>query len=110
MRVYENFMRKETNYKENRYLLTDRENIAQIYRFLRDNNGWKYSMEELYMSIKPVRMNYAQMRVSLEIMYELGILIHDTDRGRIDLPMQPTKVNIPDSKIYQRMMDLSLNL
>ncbi|MBR2589441.1 MAG: single-stranded-DNA-specific exonuclease RecJ [Clostridia bacterium] len=110
MRVYENFMRDEANQKEVRYLLTDRENIAQIYRFLRENNGWKYSVEELYMSLKPVRMNYSQMRVSLEIMYELGLLIHDTDRGRIDLPMNPFKVNIPDSKIYQKMMDLSESL
>ncbi|MBQ3431441.1 MAG: hypothetical protein IJG23_01510, partial [Clostridia bacterium] len=109
LRIYENFMRNETNKEEIRFLHTDRENIAQIYRYLRDHNGWKFSAEELYMSIQPVRMNYAQMRVSLEIMYELGLLIHDTDRDRIDLPMQVSKVNIPDSKIFQKIDRLSNN-
>ena len=102
--VFENFMRKESNEKEIRYLSTDREKIAVIYRFIRDNNGWAHTSEELFMALKPGAMNYSQMLLSLEIMLELGVLIKDTDRGRIDLPMEPMKVNIPDSGLYQRLL------
>ncbi len=110
MRVFENFVRSETNRKEIDYILTNRDHIAQIYRFLRDNNGWKFSLEELYMNLRPVIMNYAQMRLSLEIMKELGLVIEDTERGRIDLPIEPTKVNIPDSALFQHMLHLSETL
>ena len=103
LRVFENFMRGETNAREIAYVSTDRDKIAQIYRFLRDSNGWKFTPEELYMSLRPVIMNYSQMRLSLEIMIELGLVIYDADRGRIDLPMQPKRVNIPDSKLFQKM-------
>ncbi|MBR0414175.1 MAG: single-stranded-DNA-specific exonuclease RecJ [Clostridia bacterium] len=110
LRIYENFMRSETGKNEIEYLLTDRDNIAQIYRFLRDNNGWQFSKEELYMRIRPVMMNYSQLCLSLDIMIELGIVIRDTDRGRIDLPIEPEKVNIADSKLYRKMLDLSQKL
>lgn len=109
-RVYENFMRGETNRAELASIITNRDNIAQIYRFIRARNGWKFSMEELYMNLKPVIMSYCQMRISLEIMIDLGIVIYDTDRGRIDLPIQPMKVNIPDSAIYKKINELSENL
>ncbi|MBE6817642.1 MAG: single-stranded-DNA-specific exonuclease RecJ [Ruminococcaceae bacterium] len=110
LRIFENFMRSETTKNEMEFLLTGRDNIAQIYRFLRDNNGWQFSTEELYMCIKPVRMNYSQMRLSLAIMIELGIVIADAQRGRIDLPIEPEKVNISDSRLYRKMMDLSQTL
>ncbi|MBQ6380187.1 MAG: single-stranded-DNA-specific exonuclease RecJ [Clostridia bacterium] len=110
LRVYENFMRDETNRKEIDYIRTNRDNIAQIYRFLRDNNGWKFSEEELYMQLKPVIMNYSQMRLSLAIMIELGLVIDDKNLGRLDLPMETNKVNIQDSKLYQKMDRLSQTL
>ena len=110
MRIYENFLRGETNKKEISVILTERNNIAQIYRFIRAQNGWRFSKEELYMNLKPTIMNFSQMCLSLDIMIELGIVINDVDRGRIDLPIEPLKVNIPDSKLYQKMIELSENL
>ena len=103
--VFENFMRNEINSKEIKYILTDRDNIAQIYRFIKENNGWVSSLEELYMSLKPVRMNFSQFMLSMKIMLELGIVIRDDDRDRYDLPIFSEKVNIPDSVYYQKMLD-----
>lgn len=104
--VFENFMRDEINKKEIRYISTNRDNIAQIYLFLRDNNGWGYSFEELYMNLKPSKMNFSQMLLSLEIMKDLELVVDDRVRGRLDLPIQREKVNIPDSKIFQKMNKL----
>ena len=110
LRIYENFLRGETNKKEISHIVTDRNNIAQIYRFIRHNNGWKFSKEELYMNLRPTIMNFSQMCLSLDIMIELGIVVYDVDRGRIDLPIEPMKVNIPDSRLYKKMLELSENL
>ena len=103
--VFENFMRNEMNSKEIKYILTDRDNIAQIYRFIKENNGWVNSLEDMYMSIKPVRMNFSQFMLSFKIMLELGIVIRDDDRDRYDLPIVSEKVNIPDSEYYKKMLD-----
>ena len=104
--VFENFMRGECNRKEINYLCVSREHIAQTYRFIRDNNGWGYTNEELFMRMRPQGMNFSQMLLSVSIMKELGILIEDKQRRRLDLPLEQRKVNIPDSALFQKMTEL----
>ncbi len=104
--VFENFIRDESNKKEINYIHLNREHIAIVYRYIRDNNGWAFSYEDLYSAIRSPDINYAQLLLSIEIMKELELLFEDPVVDRIDLPIQPKKVEIPNSKIFQKMTRL----
>lgn len=102
--TFENFKRGELLGDEIMKIAVDRDNIAQIYIFLKNNNGWGFSYESLYMKLLPRRMNFSQMLLSLEVMKELGLVIES--KGRIDLPIEAQRVNIPDSPSFQQMVEL----
>lgn len=104
--VFENFVRNESNKKEISYINLNREHIAIVYRYIRANNGWAFSYEDLYSAIKSPDINYAQLLLSIEIMKELELLFEDPVDDRIDLPIQPQKVKIENSKIFQKMTKL----
>lgn len=104
--VFENFIRNETNDKEINYINLNREHIAIVYRFIRDNNGWAFSYEDLYSAIHSADINYAQVLLSIEIMKELELVFEDPVDNRIDLPIEPKRVEIPDSKIYRKMTEI----
>ena len=104
--VYENFVRDEANKKEVNYINLNREHIAIVYRYIRSNNGWAFSYEDLYSAIGSPDINYAQVLLSIEIMKELELLFEDPVDNRIDLPIEPKRVEIPDSKIFKKMTEL----
>ena len=104
--VFENFIRNESNLKEINYINLNREHIAIVYKYVRKNNGWAFSYEDLYSAIKSPEINYAQLLLSIEIMKELELLFEDPIDNRIDLPIQPKKVEIPNSKLFQKMTEL----
>lgn len=104
--VFENFVRNECNSKEINFINLTREHIAIVYKYIRNNNGWSFDYEDLYASIRSPQINYAQLLLSIEIMKELELLFEDPVDSRIDLPIEPKRVEIPDSKIYQKMSDL----
>ncbi len=53
----------------------DRAACSAVYRFIRDNNGWNFSYDDLYFCLKGV--TYGQMRFALDAFCEAGLISAD---------------------------------
>lgn len=54
-------------------LLPRREDFALIYRFLKQNNGWKYSFDDLYFALGQA-VSYGQLSFALDAFCEAGLI------------------------------------
>ncbi len=85
-------------------LTPDRNYFAGLYRFLKANEGLPYSAYEyIHQKVHPVDNPLTPLcktRVTLQAMRELGLLTVDTD-GRIQIPAQPSKVELTDAPILK---------
>lgn len=52
----------------------NRECFAEIYKFLRQNNGWKYTLEDLYFAIEQA-VTYGQLCFAIKAFEEAGLVI-----------------------------------
>ena len=101
--LYESYQRGEALGKENEEKITpNREDIAIIYRYLRENNGFSGEAEVLAHRSAPT-MGYCKLRLALDIMAELGLItLEACEVGvKILLCKVSGKVDISSSKILQ---------
>lgn len=57
----------------------DRACLAAIYRFLKQNNGWLYSFDDLYFALGQ-NISYARLFYALETFSEAGLITLDGER------------------------------
>lgn len=101
--IYDRMMRLDGITKEEKeFVLPNREQIGNIYRFLINNPS--YSCGYDYIAQK-TNSNYAHVRYGLLILKEQGLIKVLDINGRqcIDVVKGAPKVNLDDSKILQRL-------
>lgn len=100
MRLYEKIRRKgRLTKKEADFALVDRQQVANVFRLVRDSGGWKHDTDVLCYRLGGDGSNACKVHVCLDILCELGIFRKE---GEAILPhnMQ-NKVNLDDSELMQ---------
>ena len=106
-RLYEKFkVSEELTQREYELLYPTRDDMAEIYRFLRSNNGFDKGITELLFKFKD--MNIGKLKLSLDILYErkLITLEKNGDLVKINLCAVKEKVDIFDSTIVHKLNEL----
>lgn len=82
-------------------LLPDRRDFAQLYRFLREQNGWSLGADLLLWRLDGGKMGYARLMTALQVFAERGLLQLGQDSGilQIELCQTDGKVNLEESPI-----------
>ena len=83
-------------------IVPDRNFIAQIYKFIRSRDTWRFNTEMLCQRTGLAASDYAKVSVALEALLELGTLVYDSE-GNITLPEVGVKVNLEDAPIFERI-------
>ncbi len=73
MRIYDAAVRRDPLPKNPETWIPAREHTAALYRFLRQENGWNGSLEQLMHRVSAPEMTYARLRISLEILCEASL-------------------------------------
>ncbi len=105
--LFNNFMTDNLSDGEIDRIAVERDDIAIVYRWIKHFNGWGYSYEDLYIRMNVPSLNFAQFLISVEIMKQIGVIIEDTESGRLDLPIEAVKMKLTDSEIYNKMCSLA---
>ncbi len=92
-----------------RELLPDRGEFAHVYRFLRANNGFDYSVDTLLYRLDNPIISYGKLRVILECMNELSLIeiYEGMTSTKIKLNEVEGKVNLEDSIIISKLKEVS---
>ena len=83
-------------------IVPDRNFIAQVYKFIRSRDTWRFDTEMLCQRTGLTASDYAKVSVALEALLELGTLVYDSE-GNITLPEVGAKVNLEDAPIFERI-------
>lgn len=99
-RLYEKIMRKDRlTPKEARFALPDRQQIANVFRFIRDSGGWSYDTDILCYRLGGDGSDAVKVLVSVDVLCELGIFRKE---GESILPYNmENKVNLEDSDLIK---------
>ncbi len=99
-RLYEKIMRKDRlNEKEARFALPDRQQVANVFRFIRDSGGWKYDYDILCYRLGGDGSNACKVLICIDVLCELGIFRKE---GESILPDNlQNKVNLEDSRLMR---------
>ena len=98
---YESFCEgSELSSEDKESLGLNRDFCGKIYRYIRSNNGWNYSAEILCKRLKLPEEKVAGCSIALDVLTELGIIIHKD--GRYILPVEDVKSALENSDIFRR--------
>lgn len=84
-------------------MLPDRELNANVYRFLKAHDGWRFGIEMLCVRLKEKR--YAAVCCCISSMSEMKLLTFKNDV--ITLPQKPEKVDLGQAPIIKRLKQLA---
>lgn len=99
-RLYEKILRGDRlTKKEADFALPERQQLADVFRFIRDSGGWKYDTDILCYRLGGDGSNACKVHICIDVLCELGVFRKD---GESILPhnMQ-NKVNLEDSRLIQ---------
>ncbi len=98
---YEKLRRREPlTEKITQYITPNREDIAQIYRYLKQCRGFGWGYDLLWCRLG--KINFCKMMLCLDIMEEMGLLQPRRGTGEaLVLAGTAAKVNLEDSSILQ---------
>ena len=101
--LYEKFRRKETLTEEERILLCpDREFIGKVFRLLRQGI-WRKSEETLCVKAEEDVKRLCAVKVSLDVLEEMGLITRDLKNRTISIKMNKGKVDLTQSKILKSL-------
>ncbi len=95
---YENFLAGENLPSEK--LFVSRELCGKVYKYIKSNNGWKYSAELLCHRLNLNEEYYLSCKIALDILSELGIIIQKD--GKYSLPKENVKNPLENSEMFRR--------
>ena len=91
-RVYEAFRRgEELSAQERQALLPTRADFAEVYRFLRGNQGWKGPEEFLWLRLQKQELSMGRLLVILDVLEERGLLRKEEKGEDLLLELLPVK-------------------
>ncbi len=101
IRIFEKICRQEQlSQQEAMYALPSRELFADIYKFIKQNGNWRYSLEVLWKRVKNNDNNYCRTAVVIEVFKELGLLCVN-EKGSIVIPDDVQKTSLDNSSILK---------
>lgn len=99
-RLYEKICRKDRlTKKEANFALPDRQQVAGLFRLIRDSGSWSFDTDVLCYRLGGDGSNACKVLVCIDILCELGILKKDGQKiltGNLQM-----KVNLEDSRLMQ---------
>ncbi len=106
VRLYEKVKRKEKITADQAEFITPtRQHIADIYRFIRNNKGWKYEPDVLCYRLSSDGSDACRVLISIDILEELGIVSHNG--YEIYIKDTEKKVNLDDSRILTYLKSIA---
>ena len=99
-RLYEKIRRRDRlTKKEAAFALPDRQQVAELFRFIRDSGGWHFDTDILCYRLGGDGSNACRVLVCIDVLCELGIFRKE---GESILPANlQIKVNLEDSRLMQ---------
>lgn len=98
VRLYEKLKRKEKlSDKQIDFITPTRQNIADVFRFLRSNRGWKHDIDVLCYRLSSDGSDACRVLTAIDVLEELGIV--RKNGNEILLADTEQKVNLEDSKL-----------
>ena len=104
--LYERTMRGESYAKEQQdKILPNREDFANVYRFLKRNGGWKHSLEILYFRLGQQKITYGRMCLCLDALEELKLITthKNGENIQIELSEATEKADLESSELLQQV-------
>lgn len=102
--IYEKFRRHEFLTEEERVLLCpDREFIGKVFRVLRQGT-WKKSEEALCCKTGEEAKRLCAVKVSLDVLEEMGLILRNKKNKTIDLTENQSKVDLNESGILKSLL------
>ena len=85
-------------------LCVDRDFCGNIYRFIKNNNGWNYSAEMLCYRLGHSEETLTSCKIALDVLSELGIII--CKEGKYILPSENVRASLENSSVFRRASDI----
>ncbi len=105
VRLYEKLMRKEVlTKKQAEYLQITRQEVAEVYRFIKKNGGYTGDYDVLCYRLGDDGAAACKILLATDILEELGILIKDKDS--VSLADTEKKVNLENSALLSYVRGL----
>lgn len=106
VRLYEKMKRKETlSEKQIEFITPSRQNIADVFRFIRNNKGWKHDIDVLCYRLSSDGSDACRVLTAIDVLTELGIF--RKNGNEILLADTECKVNLDDSKLLGYLKGLA---
>lgn len=104
--IYEKFRRKESLTPEEKGLICpDREFIGKVFRLLRQG-VWNKSDEALCFRTGEDGNRLCAVKISLDVLQEMGLIERDTKNKTIKLTQNQSKVDLSQSKILMSIKEV----
>lgn len=78
-----------------------RNEIGQIYMYLKKNNGFDYNFEYLFYISKKFRINYCKFRIIIDILNELSLISINKELDKIIFIDSENKLDLNMSQTYK---------
>ncbi len=105
--VYEMFRRGEQLPASVRPRMTlTREEVAQVYRMLRQTNGASSDIDRYYLSYLASYVNYCKFRLALDVLMEAGLLAVSPRMDRLTLCSVQHKADLTQTPTMKRLAAL----
>ena len=106
VRLYEKLKRKEKlGEKQIEFITPTRQNIADVFRFIRSNKGWKHDLDVLCYRLSSDGSDACRVLTAIDVLEELGIF--RKNGNEILLADTECKVNLDDSKLLGYLKSLA---
>ncbi len=81
-------------------MAVDRDFCGNVYRYVKGNNGWRFSAEMLCYRLGLSEDKIMSCKIALDVLSELGIIIYK--EGKYILPDENVKSSLDNSEIFRR--------
>lgn len=103
---YEKYCRHEPlEEKIREYICPQREDVAGLYRFLRQCGGFAFGYDMLWCRLRGI--NYCKMRICIDVMQELGLIerarLSSSGETALRLPDKVVKTQLDQSRILRQL-------
>ena len=105
----ERYYKEKNNYelfiqtkKADKSFYPERDICAEVYRYLNQNGGYKFGIENLYFRLQD-KLTYAQLVFALEAFSQTGLISMSSDR--ITLNEVKSKVNLEETEILRSLKE-----
>ncbi len=106
VRLYEKLKRREKlGEKQIEFITPTRQNIADVFRFIRSNKGWKHDLDVLCYRLSSDGSDACRVLTAIDVLEELGIF--RKNGNEILLADTECKVNLDDSKLLGYLKSLA---